>query len=74
MIENRSKNNMQEVIESCYRSTRTSCKVLFPERFHRPFSLLHNEIFNLLDGPEQKVAIAAPRGFGKTTIDTIAYP
>jgi len=59
----------------CAGSTRTASKTLFPERFHRPFSELHEQIFSLIDDPKkQKVAIAAPRGFGKTTIDTIAYP
>jgi hypothetical protein len=50
-------------------------KVLFPDRFFRNFSLLHDQIFKVLDDDKiQKVVIAAPRGFGKTTIDTISYP
>lgn len=45
------------------------------ERFYRPFNSLHDELFALLDDEsKQCVAIAAPRGFGKTTIDTIALP
>ena len=63
------------VLESCFLSTKVASKALFPERFFRPFSKLHDEIFSLLDdSTKQRVAIAAPRGFGKTTIDTISYP
>lgn len=66
---------LQDVLVSCYRSTRTSCKVIFPERFTLPFSTLHQEIFNILDDDAiQLAAIAAPRGFGKTSIVNMAYP
>jgi hypothetical protein len=59
----------------CAGSTKIASKTLFPDRFHRAFSALHDQIFELIDDPtKQRVAIAAPRGFGKTTIDTIAYP
>ena len=75
MIEDMEIETIKNLMHECYLSTKLSCKVLFPERFHRPFSSLHDEIFTLLDDPtKQRVAIAAPRGFGKTTIDTIAYP
>jgi len=64
-----------DLMSRCYASTRTSAKVLFPERFWLPFSGLHDKIFEILDDDSiQQAAIAAPRGFGKTTIDTIAHP
>lgn len=67
--------NLQEVLVSCFRSTRTSCKVIFPERFNLPFSSLHQQIFDILDDDSiQLAAIAAPRGFGKTSIVNMAYP
>ncbi|MCE5226133.1 MAG: hypothetical protein LLG05_09795 [Porphyromonadaceae bacterium] len=45
----------------------------FPERFYMPFAdEVHGKIFDLIDGPEQKVAIAAPRGYGKTSIVALA--
>lgn len=67
--------DLQEVLVSCYRATRTSCKVLFPERFTLPFSKLHQEIFSILDDDSiQLAAIAAPRGFGKTSIVNLSYP
>ena len=66
---------IKEILKACYRSTKVASKVLFPERFYRPFSSLHDQIFKVLDDDSmQKVVIAAPRGFGKTTIDTISYP
>jgi len=66
---------VREILKRCFTSTKTAAKVFFPERFWLPFSQLHDEIFKILDDDSiQKAAIAAPRGFGKTTIDTIAYP
>jgi len=44
-------------------------KTFFPERFYMPFAEnVHGKIFELIDGPAQKVAIAAPRGWGKTSV------
>ena len=38
----------------------------FPECFYVPFAEnIHGEIFNFIDEPEQKDAIAAPRGWGR---------
>ena len=66
---------IDKILEECFMSTKISARTLFPDRFFRPFSSLHDEIFKVLDDDKiQKVVIAAPRGFGKTTIDTIAYP
>jgi hypothetical protein len=66
---------LKQIMAQCVRSTKVTSKVLFPERFYNPFSSLHDEIFKLLDDDsKQRVAIAAPRGFGKTTINTITYP
>lgn len=66
---------VEEVIANCFLSTKTTAKVLFPERITRPFTSIHDILFQLLDDDsKQKVAIAAPRGFGKTTLNTIVYP
>lgn len=68
-------NKFKGVMSLCSVSTKMTAKTLFPERFELPFSNLHNEIFKVLDDDRiQKAVIAAPRGFGKTTIDTIAHP
>lgn len=59
----------------CSMSTKATSKTIFPDRFELPFSGLHDQIFEVLDDDSlQLVVIAAPRGFGKTTIDTIAHP
>lgn len=59
---------IQEILSQCCISTRMVAKTFFPERFNLPFSEeIHGKIFELIDGPDQKVAIAAPRGWGKTS-------
>jgi hypothetical protein len=66
---------LSEAMVACYRSTRTFAKTIFPERFHLPFSSLHQRIINILDDDSiQLAAIAAPRGFGKTSLVNLAYP
>jgi hypothetical protein len=66
---------LEKVMAECYLRTEVFSKTIFPERFSRAFTSLHDEIFNLLDDPsKQKVAIAAPRGFGKTSLMNLAYP
>jgi len=46
-----------------------------PKRFSREFNSLHDEFFAILDDDsKRRCALAAPRGFGKTSIDTIAFP
>lgn len=65
---------LETVYSLCSVSTKMIAKTFFPERFYLPFSSqIHEKIFNLLDGPDQKVAIAAPRGYGKTSIVALAY-
>lgn len=60
--------------ESCA-STEMFCRTFMPERFYKPFSRAHKEMFNLIDDDsKQLVAIAAPRDFGKTTIFNMAHP
>ena len=63
----------REILKICSRSTRMTAKVFFPERFYMPFAdAIHGPIFDLIDGPHQKVAIAAPRGYGKTSTVALA--
>lgn len=67
--------DLKEVLAQCYNSTLVSAKVLFPDRFTLPFSPLHRIIEELIDDDSvQKVAIAAPRGFGKTSLVNLALP
>ena len=51
-----------------YLSTRVFATTIFPNLFSSSFSPLHTQIFDLLDSGARKIAIAAPRGIGKTTI------
>lgn len=67
--------DMIEIMEQCAFSTGNYAQVFLPERFYRPFSSLHHQIFDAIDDPRyQLVLILAPRGFGKTSTCTIAYP
>lgn len=66
---------VEALLQVCFLSTKATAKVLFPERFYLPFSPLHDKIFSVLDDDRiQQVVIAAPRGFGKTSIINLAYP
>jgi hypothetical protein len=70
-----SKEDLKDVMAACCLSTKVSAKVLFPEHFTLPFVSLHDSIFNLLDDDKCRlVAIAAPRGWGKSTLINMAYP
>jgi len=60
------------VLNTCAEHTKAMAQTFFPERFNLPFADLHDQIFDLIDGPAQKVAIAAPRGWGKTSIVALA--
>ena len=64
---------LQIILQQCAISTRVTAQTFFPERFYMPFAEeVHGKIFDLIDGPDQKVAIAAPRGYGKTSIVALA--
>jgi len=59
---------LASVLASCYKNTKVYSKTLHPETFYAPYSDLHDEIFKLIDSDAQRIAIAAPRGIGKTSI------
>lgn len=66
---------IKDIMAKCYPSTRLTAKTLFAERFSRPFSMLHDQIFEPLDDDSiQKLVIKAPRGWGKTSLVNLAYP
>ncbi len=64
---------IQDLLVECTRSTKMMAKVFFPERFFVPFSRLHDQIFEIIDSGAPRIAIAAPRGFGKTSIVALAF-
>lgn len=59
---------LEQVLLACMQSTRVTAETIFPEVFYTPFTAAHDAIFNLIDSGAKKVAIAAPRGIGKTSI------
>jgi len=65
--------DLKRILTSCSVSTEVTAKTFFPERFYLPFAEeVHGKIFDLIDGPAGKVGIAAPRGWGKTSIVALA--
>ena len=64
-----------DIMADCSVSMKKTAEVIFPDRVERAFTSIHEVIFDLMnDDSKQKVCIAAPRGFGKTTLGTIIYP
>ncbi len=64
---------LMQIVSICSSSTRMMAKVFFPERFYADFTPVHEQIFEHLDSDANRVAIAAPRGFGKTSILSLAF-
>jgi hypothetical protein len=59
----------EDILYQCSHSTRMTAKTFFPDRFWAPFAdNIHGEIFKRVDNSSNKVCIAAPRGWGKTSI------
>jgi hypothetical protein len=63
---------LADIMVECHKSTKMFAKVFFPERFSSEFSPLHDQIFELIDSGAPRIAIAAPRGIGKTSIVGLA--
>jgi hypothetical protein len=65
--------DLEQILAACSVSTMATALTFYPERFNVPFAKsVHGKIFDLIDGDAQKVAIAAPRGWGKTSIVALA--
>jgi predicted phage terminase large subunit-like protein len=47
---------------------------LLPHHFSEPSPLFHWKMAELIFGPDPRVAVAAPRGFSKTTLASLACP
>ena len=64
---------LKQILSQCSISTKMTALTFFPERFSMPFAEnVHGKIFDLIDSSDQKNAIAAPRGWGKTSIVALA--
>ena len=57
-----------DLMPQCINDIKVACGALFPDTFYAEFSTLHDQIFNLINSGAKKIAIAAPRGIGKTSI------
>jgi len=74
-FEHISQEELDEILALCLADIRSTCGVLFPDIFYAEFSKLHQEIFDGINAVfsalrrgKRKIAIAAPRGIGKTSI------
>lgn len=64
----KSDKEIRDLLIECMGSTKLTAQVFFPERFSQPFAPnIHDPIFDLIDSSALRVAIGAPRGFGKTS-------
>lgn len=64
----------REYLVTLATSTAAFALHFFPDHFTRPFSPIHASIFYFLDDDSKlRCALAAPRGYGKTTIMDIAF-
>ena len=59
---------MDDVLATCILDIKATCGIIFPEIFYAPFSTIHQQIFDLINSGAKRIAIAAPRGIGKTSI------
>lgn len=59
---------LDSILAQCVSDAKMCCGVIFPDIFYAPFSILHQQIFDLINSGHRKIAIAAPRGIGKTSI------
>lgn len=59
--------DIKDILTECYKDDMVFAKTIFPEDFSGPMTGLHRQMFDLIQSDERYVAIAAPRGIGKTT-------
>lgn len=57
---------LTDIMVRCLSSTEIFSKFFFPDDFTH-YTSLHREMLSLIDSGKQKIAIAAPRGLGKTS-------
>ena len=63
-----SKEELQELLAHCVVDIKFTCKLLFPDIFYAPFSMLHQQVFDLINSGVKKIAIVAPRGIVARTV------
>lgn len=60
--------NIDDILANCLLDIKVCCGTIFSDIFYADFSILHDKIFKLINTGHKKIAIAAPRGIGKTSI------
>ena len=68
MLDKLNKEELENILASCVVDIKSTCGLIFPDIFYSDFSILHQQIFDLINSGHKKIAIAAPRGIGKTSI------
>lgn len=64
---------LEDILSQCSVSTRMVAKTFYPERFSLPLAeKIHGPMLEKMDNSSNKVAIAAPRGWGKTSFAALA--
>jgi len=67
------KEEKMELVRRCWNNTEKFGSIVFPDRFYRPFSPAHKEVFKAIDDDSiRKLLILAHRNFGKTSIIQLA--
>jgi hypothetical protein len=59
--------SLNDTLGLCYTDLGVMTKTFMPEAFSASFSPLHRDILSLFDSDCKQIAIAAPRGLGKTS-------
>jgi len=54
------KQELDNLLAHCMMDIKVCCGALFPDIFTSPFSILHDQIFDIINAGHTKIAIAAP--------------
>ena len=63
---------LEPILQALYLDVSKHGPYFFPDTFYAPMNTMHKQIFDLIASGHKKIAIAAPRGLGKTSIMNIA--
>ena len=66
---------VDQILSACSTDLQATASIFFPHKFFAKFSEQHSRLFKMFDDTSiDRLAIAAPRGFGKTSIFSHLYP
>jgi len=58
---------LKPILQACYLDVAKHGPYFFPDTFYAPINTMHLQILELIASGHKKIAIAAPRGLGKTS-------